>query len=364
MRNILTIILVTAGLALLLTSCQKEIKWELNTPADSTAHIVPMMKITRIDVMSNPQDSIIHLINTQYLNGQKTIIVSEVDPQFPGDSMNSYYKYNAQGRLIEINTTYSSMPAGSQEKYTFTWNSNKLMKIVYDTLGVFSDSWDLTYTPAGANTDITITRTPPGGTITPTYIFQYWQKLTVDPAFNPVKLRYISYDYIDNFGTPDISRDTTDFYYSYTGADLSSYTANSYRCDTSGPGGSTTNYSHDTLNVVCNRSNSGNNICDSLKQIFGSNLYTLMNFEFIDGLYLFVVSFGENDLFYYAHPQTSRLYSNRVWPNGVFDPGQSYSNLEERKIVNSFDSQNRLIRSDIYQQFNNTQVEYILKITY
>ncbi|MBL0272113.1 MAG: hypothetical protein IPQ06_03345 [Chitinophagaceae bacterium] len=360
--NMLVILVLVTGF----TSCQKEPDETLDNPVPNTVTVIPMFKVVEIDNLSPGQDSIIRILKTVFTGNQKTVVISEIQPPFLTDTLNTVFTYNAQGLLSGINASTSLNPAFSIARYKFTWNGTRLAKVVCDTSGIYANTFDFTYVPSGVNTLINVVESPSRETITPTYFNKYKHTITVDGQFVPVYEHWASHSYIFQGGIPENYHDTAHIYYSYSGGDVTSYLAYASRHDTSGAGGSITNIQRDTMQATFARSPSGGNIADSLKKIFGSDIYTLQNFELLE-FYEYrptIFSYWEPYKHFYNRPLTASFYSKKAWLNGVFDPAQSYTNEQEKKVVNSFDAQGRLIRSDVYQDFIFTGIETVYKISY
>lgn len=347
------------------TSCQKGIDWELpDSVLDSIEQIIPMFKVVQVDVASTPQDSIVRIFNTVMVNNQKKVVVSEVYPGVSTDTLNYTFSYNLQGQLININETSPQYPNLVFANTTFTWVGNRLSKVVFDTSGVFEQSVEFFYTTAGANTIITTKETPSYDINGPDYTYSYNRMMTVDADFLPIKDDYNSHTYFYQFGVPENHYDTAKITYNYVNNDLSSIIYASRRYDTSGAGGSITNIQKDTATDLYSRSNAGVNITDSLKKIYGKEVYAFMNFDMLSLYPIYPIYGNQLKYYYYFSPLNSATSSKRVWINGTFDAGQSHSNVQFKKIVNSFDGQQRLLTSDVYQDFINTDVEQVVKITY
>ena len=246
----------------------------------------------------------------------------------------------------------------------FTWVGNRLNKVVTDTMGVFESSVDFFYTTAGANTIITTKETPSNDVIQPDYSYKLKRILTVDANFSPIKEEFNSHTYVFQGGIPENYHDSAYITYNYTSNDLTSIIYASSRHDTSGAGGSIKNINRDTATNVYNRNSSGNNITDSLKKIFGKEVYTMMNFDLLQLYPIFPIYGLQLKYYYYFRPLTSIIASKKVWVNGVFNAGSSYNNVQIKKIINSFDTQQRLTVSEVYQDFINIDKEFILKVTY
>jgi hypothetical protein len=348
-------------------SCQKEVDGTLDNRVTTNDTIIPMFKIVEIDKLSPGQDSLIRILKTVITGGQKSVVLSEIYPDSPGDTVNTAYTYNSQGLLSGINWSTSRSPAISLASYRFTWSGNRLIKVVCDTSGSFANSVDFNYSPSGTNTVITAIETPTRDFIEPNSFSKTKHAVTVNDQFVPTYEKWISHVYFFQGGVPENYHDTANIYYSYTMNDVSSYNSYFSRHDTSGSGGSITGIERDTTQALYGRSSSGNNIADTLKKIYGKDVYTLMNFNLLEFYEYRPVFFNiwENTFkqFYYR-PLTTLGYSKRVWVNGVFDPSQSPANVQEKKIVNSFDAQGRLVKSETYEDFILVNIAYIYKVTY
>jgi hypothetical protein len=348
-----------------MSSCQKEVEGTIDErPTDSTAHIVSAYRVVDIDVASTPQDSIVRLFKTIMTGNEKTVEVSVVYGPTPADTVRTTFSYNTQGQLIKIKEINPLTPSVILSNTSFTWNAGRLTKAVFDTMGVFEKSVDFIYIPSGANTLIRTIETPSTDYILPDYFYKYKHSLTVNSQFLPVAEQWITHAYYFQGGLPQNIHDTANIIHTLSGGDLTASVTDAVSHDTSGAGGTIINIERDTSTYTYSRSIMGVNITDSLKAIYGSEIYTMMNFDLLDLYPIFTIYGPQTNRYFFCRPLNTTTSSNKKWKNGVYQPGQSYSNLLEKKITNSFDAQQRLTRSDIYEDFISANVVTVIKVYY
>jgi len=303
------------------------------------------------------------------INGQKTVIESEIDPLFPSDTVNTFFTYNQQGQLTDIKAeSFFYTPGAIWSHHKLTWNGNRLTRVVCDTAGAFAHSFDYTYTPSGSNTLISLVEVPSQDVISTNPIFEIRLKYTatVNSQFRLVKEQEINDTYVFQNTLPEHYHDTLDFNYTYAGNDLGSYNIFHSGTDTnSNSSGNPTNFHKDTAISTYSRSAMGANLADSLMKIYGNDIYTMLNSRL---LYFYETpdwnfSEGRESKHFYFRPLNTNTQSAKAWENGVFDPANSYTNQLVEKRVNSFDAQGRLIRSDWYGDYGGG-LEYIYRFTY
>jgi hypothetical protein len=354
-------VLSVSVLSLLFVSCQKEVDGELpGLTEDSTTVVIPMFRLVEIPAQT-PQDSVVKIFKSVIVNGQKSVVVSELIPGLPSDTLNYIFSYNTAGKLSTIKEVYSSSPAVVTAQTSFTWNASTLSRVRFDTMGVFEQSVDFAYSTVGANTVITSTTIPSLDIIQPDYFYKYKNSLTVNSLFLPVEEKWQSHTYIFQGGVAQNVHDSTIITHRYTANDLSQSDFFTSRHDTVGL---VTTIKRDTTNMIYNRSTAGLNIADSLVKIYGKEVYSLMNFNLLDIYPLFPVKGFQLDKYYFFRPLTSMFSTKVAWINGIKDIGGSYTNELFKKAVNVFDSQQRLTMSEVYTDFINTDIEYVLKISY
>lgn len=363
----LTSFLLLIVIAILFVSCQKEVDAGIlgRTGGDTTAKVTPMFRVVDIDMTSPAQDSIIWIFKTVTKGTTKNVIQSGVNPAFPLDTFNYVYSYDAAGKLTNIKGSHSLAPSVIETESKFTWSSGRLTRIQIDTLGALESAIDLAYSPSGANTLVTPTYTPSFDLIQlPTYSYRVKHQFTVNSGFQLVAEKFTSHTYLFQGGVPQNVHDTADNIISYTSGDMASSVFYSSRHDTSGPGGSVINIERDTSTYTYSRSSGGGNFADSLVKIYGNEIYTLISTGILfDPTLITDFGFSDSKGLFYKKPLSGLLVSKRSWINGVFDPG-SFSNLLYKQQTNTLDSQQRLLRCDIYADFSTTLLENILKFTY
>jgi hypothetical protein len=352
-------------LVFMITSCQREISFELrNNTNDSTGQVTSVLRIVEYDHTSPEDDSITRIVKSITSGNDKKVVIAEIYSEDLLDTAFTTYSYDAQGRLSGIKMIYSSDPNTTQVNCQFTWNANRLARMSYDTLGVFSDAVDLSYTPDGSNTTIIPVYTPTKDYPILDGFHKVRYKLAVNNQFIPVNDQWISHTYLTQGGLPESSRDTTTGYYTFSGNNLTSYKWYQRAYDTTGPGGSNVSIYKDTTDFVYNRDASGSNIADTLKKIYGNELYTLINFNLVDLPFPFIYSEHENDAHLYTNPLSSRVVSRKVWRDGVFETGESHTNLVIEKATNIFDAQGRLISTAYFWDGSATSPKYVVKVYY
>lgn len=349
-------------------SCQKEIDPRLlgTTSGDTTAQVTPMFRVVDIDMTSPAQDSIIWIFKKVTNGTAKNVIQSRIDPLVPGDTVNYVYSYDAAGKLVNVKGSHSVLPSLIVSESKFTWSSGRLTRAQFDTMGAMESSIDFVYTPAGTNTLVTPTFTPSPDIIQlPTYSNKFREQFTVNAAFQVISQKFISHTYAFQSGEPENTHDTVDVVLNYVSGDLGSNVFYHMIRDTSGPGGSIINTQKDTITNAYTRAAGGGNFADSLISIYGNEIYNLMSIGILYDPNR-ITDFGFEDFkgFFFKKPTNTSTATQRIWINGVFDAVSSYSNLSVTNRVNTIDSQQRLARCEIYADFNNSLLEYVLKFTY
>jgi hypothetical protein len=363
MKIILSVL--TIFLVLMITSCQREISFEIrNNTNDSTSQVTSVLRIVEYDHTSPEDDSITRIVKSITSGNDKKVVIAEIYSEDLLDTAFTTYSYDTQGRLSGIKMIYSSDPNTTQVNCQFTWNINRLVRVNCDTFGVFSDAVDLSYAPDGSNTAITAVYTPTKDYPVLDGFHKVRYRLTVNNQFIPVNDEWISHTYLTQGGLPESSRDTVTGYYIFSGTNLASYKWHQRGYDTTGPGGSNVSIHKDTTDFVYNRDASGMNIADTLRKIYGNDLYTLMNFNLIDLPFPFIYSEHENDAHLYTNPLTSRVSSRKVWVNGIFDAVESYTNYVFEKATNTFDVQGRLTSTSYFWSGSSTSPKYVVKVYY
>jgi hypothetical protein len=357
-----------AVLLMLASSCQRELDIDVQQrpTGDSTAHITPMFRIVEIDD-GFPGDSIVSVVTRIEQNGVKTVIMAQTYSWTPGDTLFNVFSYDAQGRLLTIKNGPSRNMATYDVRYQFTWNAGRLIKVVGDTLGAFAESMDLVYTSNGANSVVTSTRIPTYDLIQPDIIYTTKHTVTLNNQFLPVSEQIIHYTRFStgNFdpSLPQMSHDTTTGYFNFSGNDLMSIDQYFASSDTNVTSFSYTNYTDDTIIHSYARAAGGSNFADSLIQIYGPEVYTLLNFDLIYFYYGASLP-SDNSKFFYRRPLSLLTVSARQWVNGIFDPTGSNSNVLYNKMDNTFDASGRLIKALVYYDGSDSDIAITCKFYY
>jgi len=358
-------------LVIIVSSCQRELDIDLQKPTsgDSTITVTPVFKIVEID-LNYPDDSIIHILKRVEGNGEKTVVMAEIFSGDPTDTLITIFSYDGQNRINSIESGGQvSSPFYFPYKYKFTWAGGRLTRVACDTAGVFANSFDYNYTPNGANTIVIDVRTPSIDLIAPDYFSKTKHSVTVNAQFIPISEQWITHGFNSSGNSdpalPQNVHDTASNYFTYAGADLTSYVTHSSRHDTNVSIFPFTNIIRDTQNMVYTRATGTTNISDSLKKIYGAEVYTLMNFDLLDFYYSpWIVSSHDQDKSFLARPLQRQVYSSRVWINGVYDAGNSHSNFLVRKMDNSFDPSGRLTQAILYMDHSEVDMRYLIKVYY
>jgi hypothetical protein len=347
-------------LAIILTACQREVDTILReTEADE---VIPMMRVVQVDNGSPAQDSVVRILKTVILNGEKTVELTEFYSDF-ADTLRWVFSYNPSGNLSTIKVFETTHPATILANHKFTWSGSRLAKVITDTLGVFAESIELIYTPSGGNTLISSVEIPSRDNIQPDHTTRIKHTLLMNGLFQVINEKYFTHVWVDNGGSVTNVHDSVTLAYTYSANDVTRYDHVFSRHDTAGPN---TNLTRDTGSAVFGRSPSGINVADSLKKIFGTDLYTLMHFQKMELYYYWPVLFSplENYKHFLSRPLMELFHSRRSWYNGAFDPMSSYTNVQEKKNVNSFDGQGRLTKMEVYDDFTFGAVIRTYKISY
>jgi hypothetical protein len=363
------LLIAFAVLLILVSSCQRELDIDVQQrpTGDSIAHVTPMFRVVEIDP-NFPADSSVRIIKRVELNGVKSVIITEVTTWAPTDTVFSLFSYDAQGHLSNIKYGPEADMADYQVRYQFTWNGNRLIRVVGDTLGSFAESFDLSYTPNGANSVVTSVQIPSYDLITPDAIITRKHNVTVNSQFLPVSDRYVDYFYSSSGNAdpnlPQMSHDTSTGFFNYSGSDLSSVDYYFSRHDTNVSIIPYTNIVLDTAAYSYTRVG-GSNLSDSLIKIFGPEVYTLMNFDLLYFYYgYWIATSADDQCFFYRRPLSTLNVSHRAWENGVFDPLTSFSNVLYNKMDNTFDAAGRLAKAVVYQDQSPSAISFIFKFYY
>lgn len=157
---------------LFLVSCQQEpdvILDDVTPPGtDTIAHTSLVFRVVESDPQT-PGDSIVRMVYRIQQNGEKKIKIEETYSWDQSDTAIYFYSYDAQNHLNSIKAGPVSSPNYFPVKYDFTWLNNRLTRISVDTMG-FAESFDYSYTAAGANTIVTCVKTPSDDIFGPDYV--------------------------------------------------------------------------------------------------------------------------------------------------------------------------------------------------
>jgi len=348
-------------LSVQLFSCQREVEDILSdNRTDTTARLVSTYRVVEVNALSVPQDSFTRVFKTYVSGTTKTVVETMVSSFAPTDTGITTFSYNADGKLTSIKDIWARDPATILSETRFTWNAGRLTKAVFDTMGVFERSIDFNYSAAGGNTVVTPLETPSQDIILPNYTSRITHKFTVDNQFQPVQDYWVRHT-IDNQGsTPGYYHDTSTIIYTYAGGDLVQRSFNVAAYDTTGP---STEFRNDTTVYSYSRHTGGGNISDSLKVLYGPEIFTLINFMWLPQVPDFILWNPQSVLYFCNRPFNSSNIATHRWVNGVFDPGGSH-NFLEKKIVSVLDAQQRLVRADLYADYSTIDIETTIRVYY
>ncbi|MGC4101995.1 hypothetical protein [Ferruginibacter sp.] len=283
------------------------------------------------------------------------------------DTVYTIFNYDAQNHLSVI--TDSSAVPGNDYIYheNIFWQANRAIKVVSDDHGAAYRTDDIIYTANGANTLIS-TKTMPsqdstfiGGVLFS--VSKYNAFLEVDNSFKALSTTYINYSYLVNgsaTGSPGYSYDTTKAIFSFDAkANLTSEVDYHNASDTNYRSPLGVDRHKDTASFTVSRNLSEDPaIFNLLKDIFGNDLLVIsnhFNLDFNLGEVLGDVYSANttNNAFlqydYYTQAINKIVYNSVFWTNGIPDANNFPAvNVVMYNASNSFDSQNRIIKSIIY----------------
>jgi hypothetical protein len=250
--------------------------------------------------------------------------------------------------------------------YKFTWTGDRLTKVAVDTFGSFAESYDLSYVASGTNTIVTAVKIPSEDDISPDATITSKHHVTVGPQFNLVSDRWIHYFHTDASSDPEVTtRDTTDIIYNYAGGDLISAKYYAVAHYLNAPFFPVTGVQNDTLTDTYTRGPGSANIADSLKKIYGSQIYTYLNSGLFDLYYMSpFVDYNERTKTFLNRPFNSHHMSQRTFINGVSYPNSDFTDQFHCKLGNVFDASGRLISMSIYEDYSETELLELIRIYY
>ncbi len=368
---------VIAIAALYLSSCQKDFTIE-NTPPNvvDSAIVSDTSKILSLVELNYNNgvivDSLFYFLKNATFNGQKKIKLSVALGGF--DSAFAMYSYNSQNQLTEIRYT-NTFSVSDVSKDIISWNGTKVSKIEHDSAGTIKYKYDFAYESMGINTKITNIKTPntnlfvqyhPSGSVF--YLSDFKAELLVDANFNPFFLKEYYRSYIDNGpGIPDKRWDTASVNLNFSASGnlirRSIYRSSIDTVTSNNPG---VFYGKDTTIFNFVRSTNDNlSYTNILKTLYGIQLYNLCTYY---GVFLQEYLIGGSYDNQFNNQALNTIDRSQVsWLNGVLTSGGTSNALIDTKFINSFDSQNRLVRYTRYSQDisgNFTVPSFAMKIIY
>lgn len=357
-------IICALAIVLIFTSCQRELSEELppnppQQPLNDTTEMFRIVEHIDIDFSGVPRDSTLTIVESIFQNGNKKVKISQLYYEFPDDTTYCLISYNAQGKIskIERTATYFGFINNIQH---FTWNGNNLEKIITEEMGVPIETLNLIYTTSGPNTTITTKYTPTQDIVEQNYEFSLREFLTVNTQFQPVQQSYISKAIVNpGSSNPEKRHDTAIITFTYSGESISSDLVIQSRVDSIDQG-SIINRNVDTIISTHQRFSNGKNFTDSLRKIYGNEVYALMQAGIINlDMDIMDVYFAEK--YFSLNPLKEVRYSARHWVNGQLD--QQWQNELSLKADCEFDAQGKLIKM-IRHHSGGSDPRVITKIVY
>lgn len=322
-------------------------------PGDSTL-LVTLINTRYQDNL--PSDSTIRIIKNAYLNGQKRILISEIELPTSTDTLYTLFVYNNIDQLITVED-YSSFAPVSFVR-TISWNNNRVSKILIEDDGSNYQTENYNYTTNGANTIIEFNQLPQDTIYgsSSTYFSSQKGRLTVNNQQNPIAQTqfYNSYFHHANNNEADVSADTINTIYT-NDVESNLIMMSQFKSRTEKyksilfPDG-TTDHFKDTATYIYSRSTDSNASAYSLlRKIYGTELLKLISF-FAPSLSVSDVLgyFTAGDQFsHFRHELQRTDFTHVLWKNGIRDENSVVTSAYYYGAENQFDTQKRLTRSII-----------------
>lgn len=355
---------------ILFTACKKEPPVDKpDTPQTSTGDTTKILTLIEYFYNNgNLNDSAIRTLTATTVNGEKKFIIEEASTD---DTSYAVYRLNAQNQLAEVIYTANSDP-GSQDRDTYEWVAGNISKIKMYSNGAVTSTYDFNYTIAGSNTIITYTEWPDrhtdtlfsGGNVS--FLSKYKSALTVSTAdFKPLGVESESYVYVSNDPTkpPTVVWDTTHTTFNLSAAeDLQKQIIIESRSDTNANDyGTIFRYDDSTIYNYTRDNISNSEFANVFKGLFGKQLFTLRSFY--DRIFVtdYLTPQGYDDNVFSSQTLNKATYTTYGLENGV--PNYFYGQSHDLgNYQNSYDNQNRLIKSLRIDDPVTNNIEYGFRI--
>ncbi|MEO6232683.1 MAG: hypothetical protein ABJB11_15060 [Ferruginibacter sp.] len=319
-------------------------------PAD-TATILTIKNYTSSNGIFS--DTFIRVIKNDFINGLKRIVITETSTSEPPNY--TVFNYNSQQQLVNIRNFWDD-PADGDYHVSILYNNNRIVKIITSYEG-YADVVDtLTYKTNGTNTDIenVINNTFYNYDSTIAFTKEEKKILTISPSIVPVSWSY--YSYLLELANNAVTTDTMVHFYNYDiQSNLMGYSRYTTRKTTDGFGSQGISKDTTIYNYQRNGPDSST-LFKLLLNIYGKELLTYINYDLTWLTIQDVTGFDGGPPFHGLDDQIKSLfkvfYSYR---NGKID--EQVDNFQIFRSINSFDNQQRLIKSAID---NGGTVDYII----
>lgn len=353
LKRILFLLVLLTGLCV---SCNKDLPQNEPQPplGSDTTKILTLMDYDYKN--GSIYDSTVQTLISIKTQDFTKYIITKTYPSEPGDTVSTTYKLNTKGQLLEV-AYFEDRQPGYSEKDTYIWAGDNVVKIVSESSDGEKTTYNITYTDAGDNIRISYTEFPQpygadttfNGTEIESYSVGRSAFIVSKSDFKPLGIESEFYSYEKRYaGKPaHVSWDTSriKFILSSTGdlqQRIEMHTASD--SNRSGNIGMTERYKDSTI-YTYERDNQANEILSNLmKNILGNKVLILSSFFSVP--YNMIDIFPEmyDEYFLGNRPLNDLTVRQFVWRNEV--PNQANGEIYYRsKYQNSYDSQNRLIKS-------------------